>query len=161
MDTEKSGRLTRKQLTMGFEKNGVHLSDEEVDDLFKSFGREEEGCIDHTEWLAATVGTTAITAPEVWQSAFHSLDFERSGKISGSDIALSSFPSLGNLASDTSIASGDDFSAVSDSVFCQTKFKKLVEKIAKRRGSNTYQPADLDGNFRRGDRKRKEFSVVR
>eukprot|EP00928_Gymnodinium_smaydae_P088752 TRINITY_DN727_c0_g3_i3.p1 TRINITY_DN727_c0_g3~~TRINITY_DN727_c0_g3_i3.p1 ORF type:complete len:728 (-),score=159.12 TRINITY_DN727_c0_g3_i3:465-2588(-) len=126
LDTDNTGRLTKENLLIGLKslhaENSVSpLEEEEVDSLFRTLDRDENGALDYHEWMAVTIGRHMLQQDEAILRAFGCLDFSNAGRISRGDLEeVLGSEQAGRLMANRKFLDFDDF-------------KAMVKKIAEQR----------------------------
>jgi calcium-dependent protein kinase len=86
MDTENNGYLSKIEIQEGFKKVGLNISKTEVDDLVDKIEDWEHGKINYSDFITASMDFKSNVSKEKLISAFSYFDFDKTGKISDSDI---------------------------------------------------------------------------
>ncbi|CAG9333285.1 unnamed protein product [Blepharisma stoltei] len=81
LDTEHTGRITAKDLQAGLSQVGVNLSDEDVEDLIKGLDQTENGTLNYSDFLAATLDKKVLHNKDALWLAFKSFDIDDEGAI--------------------------------------------------------------------------------
>ena len=84
LDVDNSGTLEIAELKQAFEKSG--LSNEEMNDLFYKIDFNQDGKLNYTEFLAATVDKNKAVTQQNLKLAFHHFDVDNSGKITSENL---------------------------------------------------------------------------
>ena len=77
-----SGCLEREELVEVIQKAGVNMTKEEIDAIVKEIDYTEDGLINYTEFLAATINQEKFLTEDRLQAIFNSFDLEGDGHIS-------------------------------------------------------------------------------
>lgn len=87
MDLNGDGKLQKDEIKKGFtEYFRRNLTDMEVDELFAQVDSDENGEIEYTEFLAATLNEKNLLSNKKLETAFQMFDKDGSGYISGDEI---------------------------------------------------------------------------
>lgn len=85
-DKNGDGKLDKKEIQAGYEKQGKIISDEEVDEIFARIDIDGSGFIDYNEFIAATMDMDEMLTSEKLKRAFAMFDKDGSGSISAVEI---------------------------------------------------------------------------
>jgi calcium-dependent protein kinase len=90
LDVNNDGKLTKKELIIGYARIYPHLGEaeveEEVSKLFNKADSDRSGAIDYSEWQIATINKYSILQDQKLKSAFELFDKDKNGSISASEI---------------------------------------------------------------------------
>ena len=86
MDTENHGYLDKSEIQDGFKKVGINISKNEVEDLVDKIEDWEHGKINYSDFITAAMDFKSNVSKEKLISAFSYFDFDKTGKISDTDI---------------------------------------------------------------------------
>eukprot|EP00933_Yihiella_yeosuensis_P000239 TRINITY_DN10037_c4_g1_i1.p1 TRINITY_DN10037_c4_g1~~TRINITY_DN10037_c4_g1_i1.p1 ORF type:complete len:486 (+),score=108.29 TRINITY_DN10037_c4_g1_i1:89-1546(+) len=86
LDSNKDGTLTLKEVQDGMLKSKLELPADMVD-IMKSLDTDSSGCIDYTEFIAATLTTKQYLRKEVMWAAFRTFDKDGDGQITKAELA--------------------------------------------------------------------------
>merc|ERR1712050_666206 len=85
LDTDKDGTLTPKEIQEGMQKSGLRLPPD-LADIMRHLDTDGSGCIDYTEFIAATLSTRHFMQKEVLWAAFRQFDADSSGEITKEEL---------------------------------------------------------------------------
>ena len=90
LDVNNDGKLTKKELIIGYSRIFPHVGESEVEDevnkLFIKADSDGSGAIDYSEWQIATINKYAILQDQKLKSAFELFDKDKNGTISAPEI---------------------------------------------------------------------------
>jgi len=87
LDSDGDGMLTHKELKSGLEKAGFKEIPPDLQSIMEQVDADGSGCIDYTEFLAATLDKKTYHQEDVCWAAFRVFDRNGDGKISKDEIA--------------------------------------------------------------------------
>jgi len=86
-DKNGDGKLSMDEVKQGYLAHyGKLISDEEVEEMFKSVDSDNSGFIDYTEFIVAAVDKEALETNDFLMVAFKMFDKDDSGSISAEEI---------------------------------------------------------------------------
>ena len=86
-DTNGDGKLSMEEVKTGYlEHYGRIMSDQEVEQMFRSVDTDNSGFIDYTEFVVAATSQQNLTSEEKLRAAFNMFDKDGSGIISADEI---------------------------------------------------------------------------
>lgn len=88
IDTDKSGYITAKELQQAMKQNGFNLASEEIDRIIENCSYIENGRINFTDFLVATMDKKALMNEELMWEAFVYYDKGNSGLINTKDLKI-------------------------------------------------------------------------
>ena len=116
LDTNNDGKLSKEELTAGYQRIYGDAAEDEVDKLFDIIDIDGSGFVEYSEWVIATIDKKVLFTKEKLKIAFDLFDKDQGGTISVDEVK-------------EVLSSGQDFD---ESVW--TQINKEIEFI------------DLDGN---------------
>jgi len=82
LDTNGDGQLSRKELVSGFQKiMASEKANEEVDRIFAMVDTDNNGAIDYSEFITASIDKQSILSKKRLRAAFRIFDKDGSGAI--------------------------------------------------------------------------------
>lgn len=81
LDTEHTGYITASDLQNGLRRVGMNLEDTEVENLIRSLDQTEEGHLNYSDFLAATLDKKLLHNKDALWLAFKSFDIDNEGAI--------------------------------------------------------------------------------
>merc|ERR1712061_617072 len=85
--TNGDGKLSMEEVKVGYlEHYGRIMSDQEVEQMFRSVDTDNSGFIDYTEFVVAATSQQNLTSEEKLRAAFNMFDKDGSGIISADEI---------------------------------------------------------------------------
>jgi calcium-dependent protein kinase len=104
LDDNKDGRLSKEELSNGFEKVfGYAATQEEVNEIFAKADSDNSGFIDYNEFIAATINKKKLFSVTNLTEAFKMFDKDGNGSVSIDEIKAVIGPDLANDDTWTSI----------------------------------------------------------
>eukprot|EP00245_Coleochaete_scutata_P008905 TRINITY_DN2815_c0_g1_i1.p1 TRINITY_DN2815_c0_g1~~TRINITY_DN2815_c0_g1_i1.p1 ORF type:complete len:761 (-),score=182.52 TRINITY_DN2815_c0_g1_i1:1178-3460(-) len=88
-DKNNTGNISLEELRKGLAQRGCHLSDAESDQLLASADLDQDGAINYTEFVAATLHMSKLQKEDRIYAAFQHFDKDNSGFITADEIAHS------------------------------------------------------------------------
>jgi len=80
LDTDGDGRLSLDEIRAGLEAQGLEIS-EDLEETLEAADSDGSGCLDYTEFLAATIDQRFYAQPAFCREAFNIFDLDGNGKI--------------------------------------------------------------------------------
>ena len=88
LDADNDGQLSRKELLKGFHKQlgNKKQAEEQVEKIFKMVDQDDNGCIDYTEFLQATINREKFLSKKRLKTAFRMFDKDGDGSINKEEL---------------------------------------------------------------------------
>ena len=87
LDKDFSGTLQKNEIMKLFERQGVDISEEEVEDIIDSLFIKEQGIVSFLEWIAANLDRDFYAQDERLRLFFGFMDLDKSGEIEAKEIS--------------------------------------------------------------------------
>lgn len=85
-DTDNSGFLEKEELKEAIQKSNYAISEDEIDDIIKNLDLANNGVINYTEFLSATIDLNSILTQTKLMALFKTFDVDQTGQISKANI---------------------------------------------------------------------------
>lgn len=87
MDLNGDGKLSKDEVKAGYESHfGKALSDDDIDNMFKSVDADNSGTIEYSEFVVATMNEKTLMSTNNLQTAFKMFDKDGGGSISTEEL---------------------------------------------------------------------------
>jgi len=85
LDADGDGRLSLDELRAGLEAQGMEIN-EDLEETLEAADSDGSGCLDYTEFLAATIDQRLYAQPHFCQEAFNIFDLDGNGQITEAEL---------------------------------------------------------------------------
>jgi len=88
LDLDGDGQLTPSEVFQALQsqKEPLGMGVEVLEDIFKSVDSDGSGCLDYTEFLAATVELELVAQRDICKAAFRTFDLDGDGRITSEEL---------------------------------------------------------------------------